>query len=356
MRPLISVWLSGYSIALAFGITLSYILLLMPSDSSLSRRSFGALAALTPAAAPQPALRQLLGIPSPKHQVVIDTDTYNEIDDQYAVAYALLSPEHMNVEAVYAAPYLNDRSTSAGDGMEKSYQEILRILKFLRRQAGGFAYRGSDRFLAGAGKPVESAAARDLIAKALQPREKPLYVLTIGAPTNVSSAILLEPGIKEKIVVVWLGGATHEWPSAREFNLQQDIHASRVLFDSGVALVQIPTRNVSEHLRTTLPEAERFLRGKGRLCDYLYEQFVGYYEKHTANRPQPYPWSKVIWDISTVAWLIEPKWAPSRLVPSPVLNDDFTYSQKPGRHLMRVATGMNRDAIFFDLFQKLAKV
>ena len=95
---------------------------------------------------------------------------------------------------------------------------------------------------------------RDLIASAMKPRSTPLYVLTIGCPANVSSAILIEPKIKEKIVVVWLGGTTHEWPSAREFNLKQDLHASRVLFDSGVPLVQIPTKNVAEHLRTTLPE------------------------------------------------------------------------------------------------------
>ena len=37
-------------------------------------------------------------------RVVIDTDTYNEIDDQFAIVYALLSPEEINVEALYAAP------------------------------------------------------------------------------------------------------------------------------------------------------------------------------------------------------------------------------------------------------------
>ena len=36
--------------------------------------------------------------------VVIDTDAYNEVDDQFAIAWALRSPERVNVEAVYAAP------------------------------------------------------------------------------------------------------------------------------------------------------------------------------------------------------------------------------------------------------------
>src|SRR5690348_1705409 len=119
---------------------------------------------------PDEALRRMLEPPAGKAQVVLDTDTYNEIDDQYAVAYSILSPGRMDVEAVYAAPYLNARSTSAGDGMEKSYQEILRILKFLGRGADGFAFRGSNRFMESAATPVDSPAAHDLIRKALQPR------------------------------------------------------------------------------------------------------------------------------------------------------------------------------------------
>ncbi len=304
---------------------------------------------------PDTALRKMLELPAGKVPVVIDTDTYNEIDDQYAVAYGILSPERMEVEAVYAAPYLNDRSKSAGDGMEKSYQEILRILKFLGRRHEGFALRGSDRFFEASGKPVDSPAARDLIARALAPRRTPLYVLTIGCPANVSSAILMEPKIKEKIVVVWLGGTTHEWPSAREFNLQQDIHASRVLFDSGVPLVQIPTKNVSEHLRTTVPEMERWLKGRSPLGDYLFDQFLEYAKAATKGKPETYPWSKVIWDISTVAWIVEPRWIPSALVPSPVLTDDFRWKKEPGRHPIRVATNVSRDPVFHDLFEKLAR-
>jgi inosine-uridine nucleoside N-ribohydrolase len=326
----------------------------------MSRRLMGMAAASVPGALlaqsgdRDASLRKLLEPPTGKAQVIIDTDTYNEIDDQYAVAYGILSPDRMEVEAICAAPYLNARSTSAGDGMEKSYQEILRILKFLGRKPDGFAFRGSDRFLESRNKPADSPAARELIRKALQPRAAPLYVLTVGCPANVSSAILMEPKIKEKIVVVWLGGTTHEWPSAREFNLQQDIHASRVLFDSGVPLVQIPTKNVSEHLRTTLPEMERWVKGRSRLGDYLYDQFVDYAKAGTKGR-STYPWSKVIWDISTVAWIVEPRWIPSALVPSPVLTNDFRWTQKPGRHIIRVATNVQRDPVFYDLFEKLAK-
>ena len=314
-----------------------------------------ALAATSPLLAAQPSpssLEERLAPPTGKVQAVVDSDTFNEIDDQFAVSYAMLSPERMEIEAIYAAPFHNERSASAGDGMRKSYEEILRILARLGRNPAGFAYEGSKSFMAGAGKPVESPSARDLIEKALQPRQGPLYVITIGAPTNVSSALLMEPRIRERIVVVWLGGQPFDWPTAREFNLQQDIHASRVLYDSGVALVDIPTRNVSEHLRTTVPEVREHLKGKSPIADYLASE----YEKFTNERlPAPsFPLSRVIWDISAVAWLINPAWIPSKLAPSPVLTDDYTYRSVAGRHPVRVATGANRDQVFNDLFRKLA--
>lgn len=45
---------------------------------------------------------ELLNPPKGKIKMVLDTDTYNEVDDQFALAYALLSPDKIEVEAVYA--------------------------------------------------------------------------------------------------------------------------------------------------------------------------------------------------------------------------------------------------------------
>lgn len=319
-----------------------------------TRREF--LAAATAVAAipalSQNALEQRLAPPQGKVDAVLDSDTYNEIDDQFAVAYALRSTASMTIQAVYAAPFHNERASSAGDGMKKSYEEIERILRRLSVKSEGLAFAGSESFMKSAGAPVESPAARDLIARAMKPRQGPLYVLTIGAPTNVSSAILMEPKIKERIVVVWLGGQPYDWPTAREFNLQQDLHSSRVLHDSGVPLVNVPTRNVSEHLRTTVSEVERFLKGKSAIADYLASEFVAYAKWKSPD--QNVAWSKVIWDISAIAWIVNSKWVPTKVVPSPELTDNMTYRAGQNRHPVRVATGCNRDAIFSDMFRKLA--
>ena len=290
-----------------------------------------------------------LAPPSGKIRAVLDTDTYNEVDDQFALAYAVLSPEKIDLLAVYAAPFKNNRSESPGDGMEKSYQEILKLLKFMGKSSDNFAFRGSDRYLEDISRPVKSDAVNDLIKKAMASSpEDPLYVLTIGCITNIASAILIEPKIIENIVVVWLGGNDLNWPHQKEFNLMQDVPAAQVVFNSGVPLVVLPTQPVVSHLATTIPELKYYLEGKNDLSDYLYNIVLEYSGGRDA-------WSKVIWDISAVAWILNPSWVPTNIVHSPILTDQVTFSVDHSRHFIRMATSINRDAIFRDIFGKLTK-
>lgn len=287
--------------------------------------------------------------PLGKVRMVLDTDTYNEVDDQFALAYALLSPEKLKVEAIYAAPFKNKRSGSPGEGMEKSYEEILRLLTFMGRSGDGFAFRGSNTYLQDVSSPIESDAAKDLVKKALASSPKdPLYVVTVGCITNLASAILLEPEIIKNIVIVWLGGNGMEWATQVEFNLFQDVKAAQVVFNSGVPFVVLPTRPVISHFHTTIPELKYYLEGKNELSDYLYDMVVEYGEGREA-------WSKVIWDVTGVAWLINPSWVPTHVIHSPILTDQVTYSVDLSRHFIRMAYGVNRDAIYLDLFRKLAQ-
>ncbi|MBS7176891.1 MAG: nucleoside hydrolase, partial [Clostridiales bacterium] len=48
--------------------------------------------------------------PEGKVDVVLDTDTYNEIDDQFALSYLVKSDDKLNLKAVYAAPFHNHHS------------------------------------------------------------------------------------------------------------------------------------------------------------------------------------------------------------------------------------------------------
>jgi hypothetical protein len=300
--------------------------------------------------------------PEGKVRIVIDTDTYNEIDDQFAVVHAMLSPEKLSVEGIYAAPFFNHRSTSPENGMEMSYDEILRLLDRLEVSPYGLAYRGSKGFLRDYNHPLVSDAVKDLVERALQSEEL-LYVVAIGALTNIASAIILEPKIIEKIVVIWLGGNAMHWPHTNEFNLIGDVLASRLVLDCGVPLVLIPCAGVTTHLRSTVSEIEQYVQGRGAIGDYLAETFKAYNEDHFA-------WSKEIWDVVAVAYLINSDWIPSNIISSPMISQrppikepgqnpypwekyQLSWSFDHSRHPIRCAYYVDRDPIFRDLFTKL---
>lgn len=294
--------------------------------------------------------------PEGKVDVILDTDTYNEIDDQFAIAYILKHTEKFNVKAITAAPFFNEKSTSAEDGMEKSYNEILKVLDLLdRHDLDGNVFRGSKTYLPDEKTAVDSDAADFManLANEYTP-EKPLYILGIGAITNVASAILKNPAMTENCVVVWLGGSSFDMPRfANEFNMVQDIAAARVLCNCRIPLVLIPAWGVTDHLTTTRYELEHWLAGKNKLCDYLLTNTVNEAESYASGKP----WSRVIWDIAAPAWFLNENnhKMQDRLVHSPVPQYDMYASRDERRHLIKYVWYVNRDKIFEDLFETLAK-
>ena len=132
-------------------------------------------------------------------RAVLDTDTYNEIDDQFALVQAMLSPDRIALEAIYAAPFHNSRSTSPGDGMDKSYDEILRLLDRMGRPPGGFAFRGVRDYVGPPRKParLKRSTTSSLARGPSSPRD-PLYIVAIAAISNVASALLKAPDIADK--------------------------------------------------------------------------------------------------------------------------------------------------------------
>lgn len=287
--------------------------------------------------------------------VVLDTDAYNEIDDQFAIAYMLRATEKLAPRAIYAAPFHNEKSNGPAEGMEKSYDEILHLLELAgRTDLAADVYKGSIRYLSDEKTPVPSDAANDLVERAMgYSPESPLYVVAIGAITNVASALLLRPEIAERIVIVWLGGNAYEWPNNLEFNMAQDVAAARVVFDSGAAVVQLPCMGVVSAFQTTGPELKHWLSGKNALCDYLVA--------HTTKEAEGYalgkPWSRSIWDVTAIGWLLneEDRFMRDRLAPSPIAQYDHHYSFDPNRHMIRYVYFISRDALFQDLFEKLVR-
>lgn len=344
-------------------------------------------------------------------RVVIDTDAANEIDDPYALAWALLAPERLDVQAVYAAPYsfahrwhemqraaaaravpqqasAFDRALAQqhgakldrlarrgltleairdwpvfctpGVGMQRSFDEIVRVFERLRLPHAGRVFRGSERYLASADEPVMSEAVEHLIALARATAEDgtPLYVVAIGAVTNVASALIAAPDIARRIVVVWTSGyPTHAPHINFSLNMEQDMAASRVVFGGGVPLVYLPGFHVGAQLRLSLPEVERHVQPCGAIGAYLHHLYTHNPLADLAgiDDVQAPGFSWVIWDLICIAWLLDPGWVPSELVATPGLSDERRWVARPASPPMREAHAVARDAVFGDFFATLAR-
>ncbi|MBR6726934.1 MAG: nucleoside hydrolase [Clostridia bacterium] len=280
--------------------------------------------------------------------MILDTDVYNEIDDFYALAYAMLSPEKVKLLAVTAAPFLNSRSTSAADGMEKSYQEALRVKGLADAKSTVPVYRGATRFMTSKTDVVESEAV-DTIIKLVKESEETVYIVAIGAITNVASALVKAPEIAEKAVLIWLGGHAQHWKDNKEFNLYQDVPAAQVVFDSKIPFIQVPCNGVCSFFHTTLPELNYYLKDKNPLCDYLLEVSADY----MGNKPAR---SKVIWDVTAVAALVYPETLDMVQIPRPIITDNSNYAYDMARPHFLYVRHINRDKLYADLFAKLANV
>ena len=289
-------------------------------------------------------------VPNAKIDVILDTDAFNEIDDQFAIAYMIKSNDKLNVKAICAAPFDNDKSSGAADGMEKSYNEIEKLLSFMNVEFD--VYKGSDRFLPDEKTPVISDAAKFMAEYANNyTSDNPLYIIAIGAITNVASAFLLNPEMKERTVVVWLGGNAHHYHDTYEFNMKQDIAAARIVMDSGVPFLQLPCMGVVDSFTISKPELEYWLKGKNPLADYLATIAISEAESYASGTA----WTRPIWDVTAVAWLLndENKFMNSTIIPAKIPKYDNLYDEDYEGYPISYVYNIKRDALMTDMIKKI---
>lgn len=294
--------------------------------------------------------------PQGKVPVVLDTDAYNEVDDQFAIGYLLRSGQRVDLQAIYAAPFYDEKrsfynfkSDSPKSGMESSYLEIQKLLRLAGIAPESIpVFRGADRFMLENG-PVDSPAVQDLIQRGMTyTQQKPLYVIAIGAPTNVASALLMQPALKERLVVIWLGGNALDWPTCREFNLSQDLKASQVLFDPKVRLVQVPCMGVASAFTVSCLELKQYLLGKDPLCDYLARTVM----EAMGDPKGEKLWSRILWDVTACAWIMADHLALDR-PEKRVMPTDTVYIHSDEAGSVNYVYYIPRDALLLDLIRKL---
>ena len=279
-----------------------------------------------------------------KINVILDTDTYNECDDQFALSYLIKSQDKFNIEAITVAPYShNTRNVSVPEGQELSYKEILKICKWLDFDTSNKVFKGSMDYIQNEYNENNDAVNK-IIEIAL--KNDKTYILGIGAITNIALAIKKEPKIIDKIEVIWLGGNELGNKDNLEYNFRQDVEAVKIVLESQVKLTILPCKNIVSTLRIDINTLKENIGNKSELCDYLIKRFYndGY---HGIQE------SRVIWDISVIAYMINKNWFETKEISSPNIKEDTSYEMTQNKHNVTFVTKLNRDKIYEDLFNKL---
>ncbi|MBQ7670664.1 MAG: nucleoside hydrolase [Clostridia bacterium] len=283
-------------------------------------------------------------------KVILDTDTDNEVDDQFALAYAI-GAGRVELLSVNAAPFSHpERDITFKMGADASYVEIGRVLE---------AYGGKIPYFRGAettidqngGLPVDSPAARNIIDTAMASDEI-IYVLGIGAGTNIASAIMMEPAIKEKICVIWLCANELHCEHIYEYNLDQDFAAGKEILNSGVPFIMCPAWNVTGVLWVNMWTIKEKIAGKSPLCELLWQLInqVWYW----VGKPQGY--GRTLWDIASVAILEVPEYAHLKIVKAPIFTDEHKFAFDDSRHDIIYLEKLDRDEIYENLWEILPSI
>jgi len=240
-------------------------------------------------------------------RIILDTDAMAEVDDQNAIAYALFSGNHFEVEGITVNrgsdyPERTERRPYFGAvSIDDHFREAVNVARMcdsrhvpvLKGPAGNYrqlkgninnsTFDGSD-------------AVNFIIERAHAPSDRPLIIYACGNLTNVALALLKDPTIAPKIELWWLGT---EWPQNHACNN----HAGDL--DAVDAILANP-ENVPfniipwPHLGVTFSEIEDRMTGRGpqvspavpglrgegpdftRFGDYsvhLFDRFVGARQK-----------------------------------------------------------------------------
>jgi purine nucleosidase len=286
-------------------------------------------------------------LPEPTHKtrVIISTDAKNEADDQYAVVHAILTPSFA-LHGLISAHFGTAKSaTSQSD----SHEEILRLLDLMSLKGKVPVRPGAPRALPDAETPVPSEGSQLIISEAMKEDPRPLHVAFLGPLTDMASALLEEPAIAQRnVIVVWIGGA--DWPmGGPEYNLANDIVAANLVFRSNLQLWQIPSP-VYKKMAVSYAELYAKVYDKGPIGKYLVEQLI---EWNRRSEPGPMEY-RSLGDSPAVGVMMYPDCGAYEWRPAPEFNGEMNYVHTGATRPIRVYQSVDQRYIYEDFFAKLA--
>lgn len=217
-------------------------------------------------------LAPALGADEAKQPVIIDTDIGSDVDDAFALALALASPE-LEVRAITTVgPAGADRAwivcrllthTNRGDitvayGRDPQPETPAIDWQIQYRRHPAVVWNRTSK---PAAEPAE-----DVIYEKLKADRGRITIIALGPLTNIARLLEKHPDCKPWInrIIVRCGSVRFDDKAAAEPNIKADIKAAQMVFASGVPLTVVPLEAVSglalgEALRKRLFNAHQTL-------------------------------------------------------------------------------------------------
>jgi inosine-uridine nucleoside N-ribohydrolase len=283
-----------------------------------------------------------------KIPVILSTDVGNEIDDQWAIVYTLLSDE-FEVLGVMSA----HAPTMAPAAAHTSYLILKDIIEErLAMTVHPPILEGASFPLKDTVTPQVSQAATFLVEMSKSfSSENRLNVMTIGAATDIASAILIDPSIANRIRVLQMG--FNDWPSGGDFfNILNDIKAAQVIFSSDVPIVVGSAKVCRDNLGLGFEQAKQMVSQRGPIGGWLWDEYSAWYYRFV-KPPRKDDFSKpwIIWDTVVVAHLLG--FTKNEIYERPKVKDDMSFDHPKSGKAITWITDVDEHHMWADFLKKL---
>jgi inosine-uridine nucleoside N-ribohydrolase len=272
--------------------------------------------------------------------VLIDSDTGHGIDAVFAISRALISSE-LELAGLTSSQW--EFAEDAGDSSLIVSQKLnVELLRRFDRTDIPHARGAKQPIKYGPEpQPRPSPAADLIIRKALSmPKNKKLNVVSLGALTNVASAIMMDMEIVPRLRLYMSGmrydQKTRVW-NKNDFNARNDLDALDYILNTNGLEVHVMPSSTSEELVFTKEEAEKYMLNQGKRWGFLINKW---------NQKYPDSLEMVMQDVAIIEALIDPELVKREESLTPPENNQRT---------LRVYTYINKELMVADFYAELLK-
>ena len=201
-------------------------------------------------------------------------------------------------------------------------------------------------------RDVINTRMRAILDEALSADTHPLFVLCLGAITNVAAAIKLHPEIVSRMTIIWIGTQLpgNDEEAIREFNSGNDVEGANLVLTSGANLWLVPYQ-VYRTMNVSIAELQCKLADAGAIGEFLFDNLVKYNDSDFAFWTSGESWS--LGDSPAVGLAMKHDCGEFHYAPAPLVKPDSSTAFIPSRPTIRIYDSIDSRFILEDLFAKL---